>query len=49
MRKASLIAAHLAAHFYRHAVFAPGLGYVAASGTVAEETSHYNDQSPVIY
>jgi len=48
MRQSSLIAAHLAAHSYRYSVFAPGLGYVAASGTVAEEMSHYYDQSPVI-
>jgi len=48
MRQSSLIAAHLAAHSYRDAIFTPGLGYVAASGTVAEETSHYYDQAPVI-
>jgi hypothetical protein len=48
MRKASLIAAHFAAHFYRHAVFTPGLSHIAASGTVAKESSHYYDQSPVI-
>ena len=35
MRQPSLIAAHFAAHFYRYAILSRGLGYVAASWTVA--------------
>jgi hypothetical protein len=38
MRQPSLIAAHLAAHIHKHTIFAPGLCYVAASGTVVQET-----------
>ena len=40
----SLIAAHLAAHIHRHTIFGPGLGNVAASRTVVQETSHCYDQ-----
>jgi hypothetical protein len=46
MRQTSLIAAHLAAHIHKHTIFAPGFGYVAASGTVIQEASRYHDQSP---
>ena len=44
MRQTSLISAHLAAHIHKHTIFAPGLGHVAASGTVVQEMSHCYDQ-----
>ena len=44
MRQMTLITAHFAAYIHKHAVFAPGLGYVAALGTVVQEMSHCYDQ-----
>jgi len=45
MRLHSLITAHFAAHSYSHTVLSPGLGNIATSGTVAQETSHCHDKS----
>jgi len=41
MRLMPLIAAHLAAHLNGYAIFTPGLGHIAASGTIAEKAGHY--------
>jgi len=43
MRQSSLIAAHFAVHFYSYTILSPGLSYIAASGTVVQETSGYFD------